>query len=160
MTTKGKTSSTRADAGTLEHQTGFLLQLAHQGARRVFNEGLDALKIQAKHLSVLMALCGGEPLTQIQLAKRLELDKSSTVLIVDDLERLELAQRCHHPKDRRANVLEITRKGRRVVSDAKQIAAAVDRTVFAGLSRSVRRRLDQALSRIVANCQASRKAVK
>jgi MarR family transcriptional regulator, lower aerobic nicotinate degradation pathway regulator len=153
---KADATSKRADAATLEQQTGFLLQLAHQGARRVFNEALKRLEIQAKHLGVLMALCSGEPLTQIQLANRLELDKSSVVLIVDDLERLELAHRRVHPNDRRAHVLEITSKGRGVVSKAKQIAIAVDRHIFAGLSRSDRVRLDQALSAIVQNCHARR----
>jgi DNA-binding MarR family transcriptional regulator len=154
MTTP-KEASTRTDASALEQQTGFLLQLAHQGARRVFNAALDPLKIQAKHLGVLMALCGGESLTQIQLANRLELDKSSVVLIVDDLERLELAHRRVHPNDRRAYVLEITSRGRRIVSEAKQIAFVVDREIFAGLSRNDRVRLDRALSRIAQNCQMS-----
>jgi DNA-binding MarR family transcriptional regulator len=154
MTTANK-GSKRIDVTTLEQQTGFLLQLAHQAARRVFNEGLSPLKIQAKHLGVLMALCGGESLTQIQLANRLELDKSSVVLIVDELERLQLAHRRVHPNDRRAHVLEITSRGRRVVSEAKQIAIVADKQIFAGLTRNDRVRLDGALSRIAQNCLAS-----
>jgi DNA-binding MarR family transcriptional regulator len=145
-------------ASILERQTGFLLQLAHQGARRLFNGALEPLKIQAKHLGVLMALSDDESLTQVQLAKRLELDKSSMVLIVDELERLELANRHTHPNDRRAYVLEITGRGRRVVGAAKKIAVAADREIFAGLSPNERSLLDRALSIVIANCLASSKA--
>jgi DNA-binding MarR family transcriptional regulator len=147
-------ASIQTDSSSLAQQAGFLLQLAHQGARRVFNEALGPLNIQAKHLGVLMALGGKEALSQIQISRRLELDKSSVVLIVDDLERLGFAQRKANPNDRRAHVLEITTSGQQVVSKARQIAIAADEAIFAGLSARDRINLDRALSTVIRNCAA------
>jgi DNA-binding MarR family transcriptional regulator len=144
------------DGVALEQQTGFLLQLAHQSARRVFNKALEPLNIQAKHLGVLAAVAGNRSFSQKQVANHLELDKSSVVLIVDDLERLKLAQRRKYPNDRRAHALQITEKGRRLVNEAAKIAAEVDRKIFAGLSPPGRRRLDEALLRIIRNCEIPR----
>jgi DNA-binding MarR family transcriptional regulator len=55
----------------------------------------------------------------------LEIDKSSAVYIVDDLERLGLATREPDANDRRANAVQITRKGRKLFADSLEIAQRV-----------------------------------
>jgi DNA-binding MarR family transcriptional regulator len=140
----------------LERETGFLLQLAHQRARRAFNEALAPLHIQAKHVGVLATLSGNRPFNQKELADQLELDKSMVVLIVDDLERLQLAHRHRDASDRRAHALQITEKGRQVTKSAMRIAAVVNRKVLDGFSHDGRRRFNQALLRVIQNCKISR----
>src|SRR5215510_15508530 len=76
-----------------DQRTGFFLQLAHQRTRRVYNQALRNLRIETRHLGVLTALASNEALNQKQFVEQLELDKSSVVLIIDDLERLGLAER-------------------------------------------------------------------
>ena len=134
-------------------RTGALLQWAHQWTRRVFNEALQPIGIETRHLGVLTALASGGELNQKQLVERLDLDKSAVVLILDDLERLALAQRRPDPRDRRAHAVRITEEGRERLASAQEIAVRLGRKVFSGLTRSDREQLDRALSRIVRNCR-------
>jgi DNA-binding MarR family transcriptional regulator len=133
-------------------QTGFLLQWAHQRAKNIFNAKLGPLRIETRHLGVLMLLAASPGLNQKEVVEQLELDKSSVVLILDDLERLGLAKRLPNPRDRRAHTLQITARGRARLTAAKRTAARLGRDIFAGLTSKQRRDLDRALARIITNC--------
>lgn len=89
--------------------------------------------------------------------KQLELDKSSVVLIIDDLERLGLAKRCPDPQDRRAHAVQITEQGRKSLRAAQRIAERLGRKIFAGLSQNERKLLDLAVWRIIRNCEGLQK---
>ncbi len=136
-------------------RTGFLLQWAHQRTRRAFNEALRPLNIETRHFGVLTALAAQGVLNQKQFVEQLELDKSSVVLIVDDLERLGLVRRGPDPHDRRAHAVQITDEGRKCVDTAQEIAVRLGRKIFAGLSRSEREQLDRSLWRIIRNCETA-----
>jgi MarR family transcriptional regulator, lower aerobic nicotinate degradation pathway regulator len=84
----------------------------------------------------------------------LELDKSSVVLIIDDLERLGLAERQPDPHDRRAHAVRITRRGRERARKADEIARRVGAAIFASLNPRDRLELDLMLWRIVRNCDS------
>ena len=73
----------------------------------------------------VLALIRDHPLTQRGLIDRLEIDKSSAVYIVDDLERLGSATREPDANDRRANAVQITRKGRKFLADGLKIVQRV-----------------------------------
>jgi DNA-binding MarR family transcriptional regulator len=135
-------------------QTMFLMQWAHRRSLRAFNAALGHLEIEARHLGILMLLAKTrEPLSQKQLALRLELDKSSVVLIMDDLERLQMAKRSRDPLDRRAHAVEITDKGRECLARAETIAAQLSGQILAGISHDRRRQLDATLQQIIRNCE-------
>jgi MarR family transcriptional regulator, transcriptional regulator for hemolysin len=79
--------------------------------------------------------------TQIQLAALADLDKTTMVSTVDDLERRGLAERRPAAADRRARIIAVTEKGRlaaaegqqivdRVHADALGFLPAADRAVF------------------------------
>jgi DNA-binding MarR family transcriptional regulator len=115
----------RYDSTLLRENVGFLLQLAHRRIQRELNRELLPLQLEARHLAVL-ALIRDHPLTQRGLIDRLEIDKSSAVYIVDDLERLGLATREPDANDRRANAVQITRKGRKLFADGLEISQRVN----------------------------------
>jgi MarR family transcriptional regulator, lower aerobic nicotinate degradation pathway regulator len=158
MTKPAHESAESSEVGP-DQRTGALLQSAHQWTRRLFNDALRPTGIETRHLGVLTALSSGEELNQKQLVDRLELDKSAVVLILDDLERLGLAQRQRNPRDRRAHTLQLTEDGRRRLRTAQEIATGLGRKVFAGLTKSDRERLDRILSQIIENCRAERAEV-
>jgi DNA-binding MarR family transcriptional regulator len=111
-------------ATLFRESVGFLLQLAHRRIQRELNRELLPLQLEARHMAVL-ALIRDHSLTQRGLVDRLEIDKSSAVYIVDDLERLGLATREPDANDRRANAVQITRKGRKLFADSLEIAQRV-----------------------------------
>jgi len=63
------------------------------------------------------------PISMGELAAALEIDPPNATGVVDDLESLGLARRVPHPTDRRAKLVEVTRKGRDVASRADAILA-------------------------------------
>jgi DNA-binding MarR family transcriptional regulator len=69
--------------------------------------------------------------TQIQLAALADLDKTTMVSTVDDLERLGLAERRPSATDRRARIIAVTEKGRLAAEEGQRI---VDEVHAAALS--------------------------
>ena len=67
--------------------------------------------IQLRDHIVLSALHKTPNLTQVELGKALGLDKTTLMSQLDRLERMGLVVRRNDPRDRRARIPEITRKG-------------------------------------------------
>jgi DNA-binding MarR family transcriptional regulator len=65
-----------------------------------------------------------------ELAGALEIDPPNATVLVDDLESLGLVRRRPHPTDRRAKLVEVTRKGK----DMARRAEAIVNTPPPGLS--------------------------
>ena len=72
---------------------------------------------RASHCVLIKALEGD--CTQIQLAERCALDKTTMVVTVDELEKAGLAERRPSPTDRRARIIAVTDAG----ADARAQAA-------------------------------------
>lgn len=75
-----------------------------------------------------------EERTQIQIAALSFLDKTTMVSTVDELERRGLAERRPSATDRRARVIAVTEKGRRVAEEAQEIVDRVHGEALAGVA--------------------------
>ena len=75
-----------------------------------------------------------EERTQIQLAALADLDKTTMVSTVDELERLGLAERRQSATDRRARIIAVTEKGRLAAEEAQRIVDRVHADALAELS--------------------------
>ena len=69
-------------------------------------------------LTVLIRTTTGEPVTGAQLAQALDMRSSSVTGLADRLEAKGLIARHTHPSDRRAVVLQASRRGRALVNRA------------------------------------------
>ena len=74
---------------------------------------------------VLFRLRQNEGLSQVDLADVLELQPISLVRLLDRLVEHGLLERRHDPKDRRANRLFLTTKGRKLVDDLDSLRDAI-----------------------------------
>jgi DNA-binding MarR family transcriptional regulator len=83
---------------------------------------------------VLFRLRQKEGLSQVDLADVLELQPISLVRLLDRLVEHGLLERRHDPKDRRANRLFLTAKGKRLVDDLDSLRDAIATDVFRDLS--------------------------
>jgi DNA-binding MarR family transcriptional regulator len=79
---------------------------------------------------VLFRLRQNEGLSQVDLADVLELQPISLVRLLDRLVEHGLLERRHDPKDRRANRLFLTAKGRRLVDELDSLRDAIATDVF------------------------------
>jgi MarR family transcriptional regulator, transcriptional regulator for hemolysin len=83
---------------------------------------------------VLFRLRQQEGLSQVDLAEVLELQPISLVRLLDRLVEHRLLERRHDPKDRRANRLFLTEKGRRLVDDLDSLREAIATDVLEKVS--------------------------
>jgi len=74
---------------------------------------------------VLFRLRQNEGLSQVDLADVLELQPISLVRLLDRLVEHGLLERRHDPKDRRANRLFLTAKGKKLVDDLDSLRDAI-----------------------------------
>ena len=86
-----------------------------------------------RHYCVLNHAASGEQ-TQIELARLSDLDKTTMVVTLDELEEAGHAERRPSRADRRARVVVVTDEGRRLVAAGHEIADRVHAEVLAELS--------------------------
>jgi DNA-binding MarR family transcriptional regulator len=137
----------------LAAQIGGQFYLAHRYARAATNRALQAHQVELRHLGVLRALAEAGPLSQRALIDRLQLDKSSMVYIVDELERQGLAERHRNEADRRSYAVHITPAGRDRVAAAAETAGRVMKELLAPLSGAEQRQLHALLDRLIAHAE-------
>ena len=82
----------------------------------------DALGISFGRARTVRRLAG-KPMSMSELAVALGIDPPNATAVVDDLEALKLVRRRPHPTDRRAKLVEATRKGKDMARRADAILA-------------------------------------
>ena len=87
-----------------------------------------------------------EERTQIQLAALADLDKTTMVTTVDEMERRGLAERRPSKTDRRARIIAVTEKGRRAAEEGQEIVDRVHAEALDGLDAASRATFLQVLS--------------
>ncbi len=145
----GKSAASRRQTG----RVGQLLFVAQQAAQALATDRLEPLGLSPRTWGVLSTLAESGPLTQIELATTMAIDRTAMVYLLDDLEQQALVERVRSPQDRRAFLIHLTSGGR----DAqRQAAAALDGaadTLLTPLDQAERRHLIDLLARIAANWQ-------
>jgi DNA-binding MarR family transcriptional regulator len=86
--------------------------------------------------------------TQAQLAELSDLDKTTMVVTVDQLERDGLAERVPSAQDRRARIIKVTAKGEQVAAAGQDIVDQVHGDVLDALPESERAAFLSALTRL------------
>lgn len=126
--------------------------LARVGAIAIerFRSHLEELDIRPRHYSVLSVLHQRtEPSPQYLVAGCIELDPSSLVEVIDEMEARGLVRRERDPSDRRRNVLIMTERGRDILQRARRVATDAEEELFGHLSPADRQRLVEQLSPII-----------
>jgi DNA-binding MarR family transcriptional regulator len=93
-------------------------------SRRIAEKALKPLNITWPQFGALLNLAQEDNITQKELATRLELDTTTTMVLCDSLEKKEWLERVKDPKDRRANRIKLTPNGKSVFSIAYPIMMA------------------------------------
>jgi len=108
-----------------------LAHAAHVLATRM-TAAFAEIGITPRDYCVLNHAAAGE-LTQIELARLSDLDKTTMVVTLDELEGAGYAERRPSRADRRARVVVVTDEGRRLVAAGHEIADRVHQEVLAEL---------------------------
>jgi MarR family transcriptional regulator, lower aerobic nicotinate degradation pathway regulator len=139
---------------SLTHWPGYLLAFIAEHATERFEQEIEPHGIRSKHAQVLVVIDAEGAMSQRALGRRLRIDKSPMVGLVDDLERLGLAERRRDESDRRVQAIHLTDRGRAVLARIVEIADAEQARVLGVLDESEREVLHELLLR-VAEAQTS-----
>src|SRR5262245_51396321 len=90
--------------------------------------------ITGRQCAVPIAIDSQAPLSQQEVAHRLGVDRTTMVLLIDELENKELVQRRRDPDDRRKNVVALTGAGRTTLREASRASAEAERVFLGPLS--------------------------
>lgn len=105
--------------GELDTIVGFHIRLAHGAVYRHFAETFAELGLTQKQVSVLW-LVGEHPgLAQIEIGKRLRMDRATTMTIVNKLQDREYLLRERSDSDGRKQSLHLTPAGEAALVQAK-----------------------------------------
>jgi MarR family transcriptional regulator, lower aerobic nicotinate degradation pathway regulator len=138
----------------LHADTGYLLYRLGLRSGSLFNAGLERHGLRLRHYAVLRYLATVEGARQRELSDRLGYDPSAIVSLVDDLQRLDLAERRPDPNDRRNRIVVLTKAGQWLLRESEQDAALVTDDLLAPLGAEERRTLHALLLRIAEPAKA------
>jgi DNA-binding MarR family transcriptional regulator len=114
-------------------------------ARAIAEPALAPLGLSPKGFGALTILVQEGPMSQQRLGARQGVDRTTTVAVVDELERAGFVERRRDLTDRRAYSLQPTAKGRRAQARAREAAARAEEEFLAPLPEADRVRLKELL---------------
>ena len=136
---------------SLTPYTSFLLAKLAQAALEQAEHELAERGLGVRQFGVLSVLdeAGGRGLSQQELGARLRIDRTRMVTVVDDLERLGLAERRANPADRRAHAVALTPRGHGALVEARAVMADLNERLLAPLGAEDAALLHGLLARLV-----------
>jgi DNA-binding MarR family transcriptional regulator len=129
--------------GYLLHKAGLLLV-------EDVEKALGTIGMRSRYFFVLAALAGGPELSQQDLSRLLNLDPTTVVTVIDEMERNQHVERRRNPADRRRYNLILTDSGREALAAADQVATEVESAFFGALAEGEREGLREMLGRVLA----------
>ena len=142
------TSAESPDA--LSVRLGYLLKHAQLRLAGLSVDALAPFGINGRELAVLVVLAAQDPLSQLEAAERLGVDRTTMVGLIDALEAKGLVERQRSPHDRRKNIVQLTADGRDCLERAEQARLETERQFLAPLSRQDADQLVRTLQVLVA----------
>jgi DNA-binding MarR family transcriptional regulator len=104
---------------TIEDLVGFHLRMAHGAVYRHFTDCFDALDLTQKQVSLLW-LVGDDPgIAQSDVGRRMQMDRATTMGIVNRLEVRGAITRKRGTSDARQQMLELTQEGQALLEAAR-----------------------------------------
>jgi DNA-binding MarR family transcriptional regulator len=134
----------------VKQRLGYLLKHAQLRFHRLSAEAMAPYGVDGRQLAVLRTIENPLPQSQQDVARALGVDRTTMVLLLDELERKFLIHRFVSPDDRRKNVVVVTPSGLDAIAQAGRAADEAERQFLVGLSESDAATFRRLLSALVA----------
>jgi DNA-binding MarR family transcriptional regulator len=136
------------DIGGIADIVGFHIRLAHAAVLRHFTETFTDLELTQKQVSVLWLVDDHPGISQIEVGRRLRMDRATTMTIVNRLQEREFLRRERSESDGRKQALHLTGEGRDALALAKGCIAENEAWLKARFSPDEVKKLVEMLARI------------
>ena len=123
MPTAALTEDNEDDIGGIADIVGFHIRLAHASVYRHFTETFVDLDLTQKQVSVLWLVDDHPGISQIEVGKRLRMDRATTMTIVNRLQERGFLRRERSESDGRKQALFLSDDGREALGHAKSCIA-------------------------------------
>jgi DNA-binding MarR family transcriptional regulator len=115
-------------------------------ARAVFlRSSVDLVGMNLRNMVVLAYLRDHPSVSQQAMTEDLSMDSNTGVLVLNDLEDLDYAERRRDPTDRRRHIVDITDAGLEALERAEVAQESIEDEILGGLSMSERGELRRLL---------------
>ena len=111
----------------LNDRLGYLLKHAQQRLVELTADALGPYGINGRELGVLLVLDGLGPTSQQDVARRMGVDRTTMVALIDALEAKSVVVRRPYEEDRRRNVVEFTERGHELFVQARKASDEAER---------------------------------
>lgn len=138
----------RAEGEAFLHMPGHLLRRCNQIGVAIFLQECRDHDLTPLQYAVLDALARGGAMDQASLGGTAALDRTTTAVVVKNLETRGLVRRQASTEDRRAKIVSVTEAGRRLRDRATGAVARVQERIVAPLTRRERETLVRLLEKM------------
>jgi DNA-binding MarR family transcriptional regulator len=104
----------------IEDVVGFHLRLAHGAVYRHFTDTFTALGLTQKQVSLLWLVGDSPGIAQAELGRRMQMDRATTMGIVNRLEARGAVSRTRSTSDARLQMLVLTPAGEAMLGSARE----------------------------------------
>ncbi|HEY4114434.1 MAG TPA: MarR family transcriptional regulator [Rhizomicrobium sp.] len=132
----------------MDELLGYQLRLAYIAISRHFTRAMAHLDLTQKQTGVLWLIGANGGVSQIMLAKELDMDRASMMAIIDKLEDRGLITRERSRHDARRQELFLTPKGRKMLAQSKAALAKHEHWMTSRFSDAEAAELKHLLRRI------------
>jgi DNA-binding MarR family transcriptional regulator len=134
----------------LEDHTGYWLRLVSNHVSQAFAKRIETRGISVAEWVVLRILFDKEAEAPSNIAHRLGMTRGAITKVADKLIAKKLIARAVDPEDGRAQLLNLSAKGKRLVPELAMLADQNDSEFFGHLSAADRKALTRILKQIAA----------
>lgn len=136
------------DIGEIRDIVGFHIRLAHGAVYRHFTETFHDLDLTQKQVSVLWLVGDHPDIAQTDLARRMRMDRATTMAIVNRLEARKYLVRGQSATDGRKQTLNLTAEGQAMLKVAKEAIRSHEEWLKSRFTSAEVAKLIEFLSRI------------
>ena len=133
---------------------GYQLRLAQLAVFEDFAADLKDFDVTPGRFGVLVLISANPGMTQSLLASATQLDRSTMVAVIDQLEARGLVERRASPTDRRSNALVLTEDGEKLLKQLKRRIKQHEARIAAAMTPTETATLVELLTRIRTRLQA------
>jgi DNA-binding MarR family transcriptional regulator len=144
-------------ADGLTQHTGFLLARLGRAVTRRYRSALTPTGVKPRQTNALLALRDAGAMSQQALGATLDIDASNLVVLLNDLEAGGLILRSRDPQDRRRHLVEISKRGSKVICEVERASMQIEDAFFAELDADERVTLHDLLARVAQSTGVSTK---
>lgn len=127
---------------------GYCLSKLALFVRSKMDQSLSEFGVIAPQCAMMSLLSKVGPMTQIELAEYIAIDKATMVRMLDGLEERKYVTRETHATDRRAKTLKLSQAGEKVVAEFHQRRIAAENEILKPLTAAERKTLKELVRKL------------